>query len=491
MAASGNVHPGRSRLFEPVHGSAPPFAGKNVANPMGAILTAALMLEHLGWTEEARRIEEAVRWAVQERPHDRRHRRHAGHARSRRRHRAAPAELSSVSERPRLRIVIPVAALLVALGPDQAVCGGQDPGFAGGLGRAPRTVPYVSLEAILAEFEAYHGRTVRTSGRLDLEPSGRFRLRDDDGNALDIVALEPISQKFDVQARTMLGRDCEVTGSLVQQSTIGGSAAQSGTLLTLFFDAYTIAEKPEAQAPHPPPLVTLESLLAAPGRRDGELVRVRGVFRGRNLFRDLPRDDAGGGWVIRDDVYAAWVTDQRPKGPGWKLDGSSKADTGRWIEVTGRPETRAGVTYIRAMDVALSAPPLTSARVRATPAPPPRPKVAPVIVFALPVEGEATLGATFTVQFSKDMDRASFEGRVILRYADATAPGERPLGTARVTYDDGQRALLVVPGDALRPGRIVELVFLPGIVDAEGLPLGPRDGAVADDTVEILRFRIS
>lgn len=64
MAASGNIHPGRLSLFEPVHGSAPKFAGRNVANPMGAILTASLMLEHLGWTEEAARIEEAVRSAV-------------------------------------------------------------------------------------------------------------------------------------------------------------------------------------------------------------------------------------------------------------------------------------------------------------------------------------------------------------------------------------------------------------------------------------------
>jgi 3-isopropylmalate dehydrogenase len=64
MAASGNIHPGRLSLFEPVHGSAPRFAGRNVANPMGAILTAGLMLEHLGWAEEARRIEMAVRWAI-------------------------------------------------------------------------------------------------------------------------------------------------------------------------------------------------------------------------------------------------------------------------------------------------------------------------------------------------------------------------------------------------------------------------------------------
>jgi 3-isopropylmalate dehydrogenase len=64
MAASGNIHPGRTSLFEPVHGSAPPLAGKNLANPMGAILSAALMLETLGRADEARAIESAVEAAV-------------------------------------------------------------------------------------------------------------------------------------------------------------------------------------------------------------------------------------------------------------------------------------------------------------------------------------------------------------------------------------------------------------------------------------------
>jgi 3-isopropylmalate dehydrogenase len=66
MAASANLHPGRTSLFEPVHGSAPPLAGRNVANPMGAILSAALMLETLGWREEAAVIERTVERAVQE-----------------------------------------------------------------------------------------------------------------------------------------------------------------------------------------------------------------------------------------------------------------------------------------------------------------------------------------------------------------------------------------------------------------------------------------
>jgi 3-isopropylmalate dehydrogenase len=64
LAASANLHPGRAGLFEPVHGSAPPLAGKGVANPMAAILTGALMLEHLGHEDAARTIERAVRHAL-------------------------------------------------------------------------------------------------------------------------------------------------------------------------------------------------------------------------------------------------------------------------------------------------------------------------------------------------------------------------------------------------------------------------------------------
>ena len=60
MAASGNIHPGKTSMFEPVHGSAPPIAGKNVANPFGAILTAAMILRYLGLTAEADKIEAAV-----------------------------------------------------------------------------------------------------------------------------------------------------------------------------------------------------------------------------------------------------------------------------------------------------------------------------------------------------------------------------------------------------------------------------------------------
>ncbi len=60
FAPSGNIHPGQVSIFEPVHGSAPGIAGTGRANPIAAILSAAMMLTHLGEEPAAKRIEKAV-----------------------------------------------------------------------------------------------------------------------------------------------------------------------------------------------------------------------------------------------------------------------------------------------------------------------------------------------------------------------------------------------------------------------------------------------
>ncbi len=67
MAASGNINPEGISMFEPVHGSAPKYAGKNVANPFGAILSAQMMLEHLGFRDEGALVEKAVVAAIEAR----------------------------------------------------------------------------------------------------------------------------------------------------------------------------------------------------------------------------------------------------------------------------------------------------------------------------------------------------------------------------------------------------------------------------------------
>ena len=78
MAASANVHPrvprccdeghgdARGAMFEPVHGSAPPLAGKDLANPLASVLTVGMMLAHLGWPDEETRLERIVARAVAE-----------------------------------------------------------------------------------------------------------------------------------------------------------------------------------------------------------------------------------------------------------------------------------------------------------------------------------------------------------------------------------------------------------------------------------------
>ncbi len=64
LAPSANLHPGRGALYEPVHGSAPDLAGKGEANPMAAILSAALLLECAGAAAAAARVDEIVTEAL-------------------------------------------------------------------------------------------------------------------------------------------------------------------------------------------------------------------------------------------------------------------------------------------------------------------------------------------------------------------------------------------------------------------------------------------
>ena len=66
LSPSANIHPGRVSMFEPVHGSAPTIAGKNLANPFGAILTSAMMCDFLGWQAEGDALRNAIRSALRE-----------------------------------------------------------------------------------------------------------------------------------------------------------------------------------------------------------------------------------------------------------------------------------------------------------------------------------------------------------------------------------------------------------------------------------------
>jgi hypothetical protein len=308
-----------------------------------------------------------------------------------------------------------------------------------------------------------------------------------------LVPMREIASDWDTEASKFIGQEVEFTGVFRAQTGAVNANAQAPQFAIQFWE-FVGPPPPDSKAPLKAAELTLENLVSHPGSRDGKTIRVVGKFRGRNLYGDLPARSqrTNSDWVIKDDLFAIWVTGKKPKGSGWELDPTLKRDTSKWIEVVGRPETRNGVTYLRALQVVLSGPPSPTAEAQAPPPPPPRPKVAPVVVFSLPLDGDGEVPADsrFVVQFNKDMDEKTFEGRVQLRYAGPPRPGDRTFDGLKLSYDGGLRALTVDPGDLLRSGRQLELVLLPGIADVEGLPLVARPGREGEGIVDVLRYVI-
>ena len=356
----------------------------------------------------------------------------------------------------------------------------------------------VRLDDLIQNPSQYLRRAVRTTGRLDLAnvtgvSGSRYALRDGFGSSVRIVPVGEVGTEFESRARFWLGHDVEVTGVLGEGQA--GSTLQGAALVIQFWGFVGPEDEGDPKKPISAKDVRLESLVTNPGRREGETVRVVGKFRGRNLYGDLPgtSQEKGADWVIKDDLFAVWVTGKKPKGSGFELDPALKRDTGKWIEVVGRAETRRGITYLRAVKVSLSNPPSPTADAKAPPPPPERPKRPPVIVFAMPLDGEIGVppNSRLVVQFSKDMDQSTFAGKVFIRYAGPRLPGDRAFDEVKLTYDDGRRALTVDPGDVLRSGRRLELLLLPGIADVDGLTLVPRATIAAPSgAVEVLRYEI-
>ena len=114
------------------------------------------------------------------------------------------------------------------------------------------------------------------------------------------------------------------------------------------------------------------------------------------------------------------------------------------------------------------------------------------MAFSLPLDGEREVprDTVFQLQFSHDMDEASLKDHVLLRYAGRTQPGDNALDAVRVSYDGGLRTLRIDPGDLLRPGRIVEVLLLPGILDLDGAPLETRPGVKPGAAADVLRFQV-
>jgi hypothetical protein len=205
----------------------------------------------------------------------------------------------------------------------------------------------------------------------DLVPGRYFVLTD--GAARVMLILFYDSDYYDVSK--FLGTEVEVTG------VVRKIPARQKRLLC--FGGYNVESKcedpllpelPDAQPNWPAQSITLFKLSdrgkGLPTRgatrtltdtgldaaaADGKPVRALGQFRGANLCKDLPdasRRDAAD-WVLQTPEGPIWVTGRRPAGKGFQLDPAYRADTNRWLEVSGKVLILDNVRYLKANKVAL------------------------------------------------------------------------------------------------------------------------------------------
>lgn len=382
---------------------------------------------------------------------------------------------------PLLSTVLPIALVIAASSAPDASPRTQS--ASDSLQRALYGIPReVTVRELLEAPADYEGRAVKLRGRIARAAErGRLRLEAEGGPlALDPVAT--IAARVRAQAPRWIGQDVELVGVFLLDRSVADAGAERSFLLR--FWQYAAPSPPPAAASDVPRL-PLEQLVYSAGKSDGQTVKVLGQFRGSNLRGDLPPATRRGtkDWVLKDDFYAVWITGRPASGDGFELDPLSLADQENWVEVTGRPETRQGITYLNAQRVALTEPP-DGATAFSAPAHPALASVPPAIVFTLPVNGEDTAPADvrLVVQFNQSMDSASFTGRVRLRPAD----GGEASPEIKIAYDENKHALVVEPTQPLPPGRELVLELMDGIIDAHGRALSGSTGAA----LEAVRFRV-
>ena len=225
-----------------------------------------------------------------------------------------------------------------------------------------------------------------------------------------------------------------------------------------------------------PPTPTLRSLVLAPDRYANREVTISGRFRGRNLYADLPGPLNRSKWdfVLQSADAAVWTSGLRPRGRNFDLDPGARADTGRWLKVTGVVRADGVNVWIEAKTMELSTPPEATAvdvDVPATPKAPP-----PTVVFSAPIPDENSVerNSTVRIQFSWDMDARSFRDRVRVTYAPAQGQASPPPPPEfTTTYNQGSRALQIKFAAQLERFQTIKVELLEGIVAIDGQALKP------------------
>jgi len=231
----------------------------------------------------------------------------------------------------------------------------------------------------------------------------------------------------------------------------------------------TFVEGPAASEP------TIRAIALAPEQFDNRTVTLAGRFKGRNLYGDLPQGVAKSKWdfVLQSADGAIWITGLRPKGDGFDLDPEARADTGRWLEVTGVVHRDAGNLWIAAQSLRRAAAPaevpVEAAAVPIIAADPP-----PIVIFSAPIadDTDVSAAAPVRIQFSRDMNAKSFQGHVRVSYGGPKPPAVAP-PPFTLTYNDGNRSLEIRFKAPLEPFQVLTVQLEEGITALDGQPLKP------------------
>jgi hypothetical protein len=321
------------------------------------------------------------------------------------------------------------------------------------------------------------GRAVRTRGRLERLGEGTHAFALSTGRGRILLTLEPEAAAATVaNAGAWAGKAVEVEGLFHRD--IEDSPQASYALRAWLVQDAAASRSPANRATANAPLVTLQDLVYGAGKHDGKLVRVRGTYRGANVYRDLPEPSRRGArdWVLKDGHFAAWITGREAPGNGGREATDSPGETGAGLEVVGTPSTAYGVVRIAAREVGISAAAPAPAIGRTlTGSAAGWEAVAPRLSFSYPVPGQP-LGRRGQVilQFNKPMDPSRFDAAVSVRY-ERDGVGVAP---PRVAFDyrDRFRAVVITP-DPPPPSDTVMVVELrEGIIDVDGRALTPPEG---------------
>lgn len=171
------------------------------------------------------------------------------------------------------------------------------------------------------------------------------------------LALVPVEEMQDVfyggAASGWLHQDVEIIGAIDELPAASQDSTQTRRRAFL---VWSILEPTPARADREGAAgSSLEALVRYPKGGEGRTVTASGIFRGANLFDDLPAESRlhASDWVLKDGPFSIWVTGKAPKGKGFSLDPGSRSDC-RWrLEVGGKVETAGGFVYLRAKSVTL------------------------------------------------------------------------------------------------------------------------------------------